>query len=97
MKLPKFLQNRIRLLKSGMLHWFVSSNTGKGETAKLLGNFYAGGSLIDATGLIYVRLATVVCAMARQVVSDPHQRAPQATICLTDDWSAVVRLIALVT
>ncbi len=81
-----------------MLHGFVSGNTGKGEAAKLLGSFHPDGSLIDFSSSINVREATVVGAMADQVVSDPHQCTPQAAICLADNRSPIaVRLIALMT
>ena len=98
MKLPQFFQNRIRLPETGMLHRLVASNAGQGETAKSLGNLDTAGSLINAARFVNVRLATVVMAMQGQVVSDPHQRAPQASIGLTDDRpSVLVRLIALIT
>ena len=98
MKVPQFLQYRIRFLHSRMFQRFLSSDTGRGEAAKLLGCFHPDGSLIDFSSSINVRVATVVGTMADQVVSDPHQCTPQAAICLADNRSTIaVRLIALIT
>ena len=85
MKVPQFLQNRIRLLETGMPHRFVSSDTGQGQAAESLGDLDAAGSLIHAPRFIHFRLATVVTAVAGQVVSDSHQHAPQPAIGLADD------------
>ena len=87
MKVPQFLQNRIRLLEARMPHRFVSRHTGQGQPAESLGDLDAAGSLIHAPRFIHFRLATVVIAMASQVVSDPHQHAPQPAIGLADDRS----------
>ena len=98
MKAPQFLQNRIWLLETWMPHRFVSCNTGEGQAAESLGDFYPAGSFINAPRLIHVRLATVVIAVAGQIVCDPHQHAPQPTIGLADDGATImVRLIALMT
>jgi hypothetical protein len=97
MEMPQFLQDRIRLLEARMPHRFVSRNTGKGQPAESLGNLYPAGSLINAPGLIDVRLSTVVSAMAGQVISDPHEHTPQTAIRLADDGATIkVCLIALI-
>ena len=97
MKEPQFLQNRGRFLETRMPHRFVSSDAGQSQATESLGNFYADGSLINASRLINVRLATVISAMAGQVVRDPHQHAPQTAIGLADDGPTImICLIALV-
>ena len=97
-ELPQFLQDGSRLLEAGMSHRLITSHTGQGQTAESLGNLHAAGSLINAPLLIHVRLATVVRTMASQVVSDPHQHAPQPAVGLPDDRPTImIRLIALMT
>jgi hypothetical protein len=52
MELSKLFHNRVRLPHGRVFHRFVSSHTGKGESAELLGDSYSGGSLVDAAGFI---------------------------------------------
>ena len=79
-------------------HRCVSRNAGEGQTAKPLGDLDTTDSLINTPCLIRVGLAAVVRTVTGQVVSDPHQHAPQATIGLADDRpTIIVRLIALMT
>ena len=60
MKLPQFLQDRVRLLHGRVFQWFVSGKTGKGQSTELLCGFHANGSLIDSTGSISISKATVI-------------------------------------
>ena len=81
MKTPQFLQDRIGLLKATMPHRFVSSHTGQHQAAESLGNLDAAGPLVNAARLIQFCLATVVTAVASQVVGD----SASARIAI-DDW-----------
>ena len=89
MELPQFLQYRIRLLEAWMSHRFVAGNTSQGQSAKPLGDPDTTGPLVNTARFIHTRLAAVVAAMACQVVSNPHQRAPQTAIGLADDGATI--------
>ncbi len=81
-----------------MPHRFVSRNAGQGQTAKPVGDFHTVGSLINTALFVHVGLATVIRAMAGEVISDPHQRAPQSAVGLSDDGPTImIGLIALMT
>jgi hypothetical protein len=92
----ELFQDRIRFLKTGMPHRFISGDTGKHQATESLGNLHPASSFIDAPRFVYVRLSTVVIAVTDEVVCDPHEHAPQAAIRLANDGTAIViRLVAL--
>ena len=64
MELAEFLHNRVRLPHGRVFHGFVSSDAGKTKAAELLGYFHSNGSLINSSGPINIREATVITAMA---------------------------------
>ena len=79
-----------------MPHRFVACDTSESQPAKSLGDLYSGGSFINASAIVEIRLGPIVVAVARQVICDPHQHASQPAIGVPDDRAPiVVGLIAL--
>jgi hypothetical protein len=95
MELPELLQNRVWPLEGRVFHWFVTGNTGEGKTSELLGYFDSTCSGIDTTSSIQIGMTAIVRTVKSQVVSNPHQCASQAPVCLADDGTTLICLIAL--
>ena len=88
----------VYVVQVSIFRLLIAGNASQDRATESLGDFDATGSLIDASGLVHFCSATVISAMAGQIIGDPHQHAPQPTIGLADDWSPViVRLVALMT
>ena len=75
MKLSQLLQDGVRLLKGWMFHRLVTGNAGKGDARELFGRFYSAHSHVHSASSIDLGMASIIRAVAGQIVGDSHQRA----------------------